>query len=515
MNFCLQAGCQLFPSQASIVMRKKIAFLGLACSLLASCGKEFLDLSPDSQVGVTNFYRTSSDFTNAVNGAYSSLQAGGQYGDWYVFSEITSDNTTNPLSGSVTDQDEFDKFYVRSTNPFLEARWNSSYQGIARCNAILDRIDAVTMPETLKTQYKGEARFLRALMYFNLVRIFGDVPLVVNEVKSVSEGYTQGRVAVDQVYEQIIQDLGEAETALPLRYTGNDLGRATSGSAKALLGKVYLTRQNFAAAATKLKEVIDTREYSLLPNYAEVFRAGNGNHAESVFAVQFKKGGLGEGSNYANNFAPEFSSNNVVSLGSTGGNNIVTPDVESAYETGDTRKAASMASSYTRPDRTVVNVRFTRKFLDVPAQNNDSDNDWPVIRYADVLLMYAEALNERGFTAGGEAFTYLNQVRTRAGLPAKTAGNPVAALQVADQAAFRLAMEQERRVELAFEGHRWFDLVRTGRAVAVMNAHFARYNIRVGTRLVTVQPYQLLMPVPQNQINVNPGQITQNPGHVL
>ncbi|WP_375436560.1 RagB/SusD family nutrient uptake outer membrane protein [uncultured Hymenobacter sp.] len=497
-------------------MRKKIAFFGLACALLASCDKDFLDLSPASQVGVTNFYRTSSDFTNAVNGAYSSLQAAGQYGEWYVFSEITSDNTTNPLSGSVTDQDEFDKFYVRSTNPFLDARWNNSYQGIARCNAILDRIDPITMPDALKTQYKGEARFLRALMYFNLVRVFGDVPLVVNEVKSVSEGYTQSRVAVDQVYEQIIRDLSEAETALPVRYTAaGDLGRATSNSAKALLGKVYLTRQNFAAAATKLKEVIDSRAYSLLPSYAEVFRAGNGNHAESVFAVQFKKGGLGEGSNYANNFAPEFSGTNVVPLGSTGGNNIVTPDVEAAYEAGDVRKAASMASSYTRPDGTVVSVRFTRKFLDVPAQNNDSDNDWPVIRYADVLLMYAEALNEQSFVAGGEAFTYLNQVRARAGLPAKTAANSVAALQVADQAAFRLAMEQERRVELAFEGHRWFDLVRTGRAIPVMNAHFARYNIRVGNRLVTIQPYQLLMPVPQNQINVNPGQITQNPGHVL
>jgi len=490
-------------------MKNKIVALAIASLLLASCGKDFLDLSPASQVGVTNFYRTASDFTNAVNGAYSSLQLSGQYGDWYVFSEITSDNTTNPLSGSVTDQDEFDKFYVRSTNPFLEARWNNSYQGIARCNAILDRIDPIPMPEALKTQYKGEAKFLRALMYFNLVRVFGDVPLVVNEVKSVSEGYTQGRVAVDQVYKQIIQDLSDAETALPVRYAASDLGRATSGSAKSLLGKVYLTQQNFPAAATKLKEVIDSKAYSLLPNYAEVFRADNGNHAESVFTVQFKKGGLGEGSNYANNFAPEFSGTNVVPLGSTGGNNIVTADVEAAYEAGDNRKPASMASSYTRPDGTVVNVRFTRKFLDVPAQNNDSDNDWPVIRYADVLLMYAEALNERGFAAGGEAFTYLNQVRARAGLPAKTAQ------QVADQAAFRLAMEQERRVELAFEGHRWFDLVRTGRAIPVMNAHFARYNIRVGTRLVTVQPYQLLMPVPQNQINVNPGQITQNPGHVL
>ncbi|MDO1450234.1 RagB/SusD family nutrient uptake outer membrane protein [Rhodocytophaga aerolata] len=485
-------------------MKKTLIFLSILGSTLVSCKDDFLDLSPVSQTNVNNFYKTASDMNAAVNATYSALQLAGQYTDWYVFSEIPSDNTTNPLSGSVTDMDEFDKFYIRSTNPFLDARWNDTYRGIARANTVLDRIVAVSMDENLKSRYIGEAKFLRALMYFNLVRIFGDVPLVLNEVTSVSEGYRHSRTPAAQVYEQIIKDLTEASAALPASYTGNDIGRATQGAAKALLGKVYLTRKasgDYQAAAKVLKEVIDLNLYELLPSYADLFKPSNANNKESIFEVQYKKGGFGEGSNYPNNFAPEFSAPFVVSVGGTGGNNIITQDMEDAYQLNNpnialrdsVRFKASMAHGYLNGNGQFIERKHIKKFSDTPFQNNDSDDNWYVLRLADVFLMYSEALNELNNGPTTDAYTYLNLVRERANVA------PVANLSYE---AFKLALENERRVELAFEGHRWFDLVRTGRAIPVM-----------ASKGIVVEEYQLLFPIPQRQIDVNPGQITQNPGH--
>jgi starch-binding outer membrane protein, SusD/RagB family len=484
-------------------MNTKWIICGLLGLTLVSCKENFLDLAPVSQTNVNNFYRTPSDFENAINGTYSALQLPGQYGNWYLFAEVRSDNTTNPLSGSVTDFDEFDKFYLRSSNPFLNDKWRDGYRGIARANAILDRIEGIQMTEELKKRITGEAKFLRGLMYFNLVRVFGDVPLVLNEVSSISEGYQQGRVAAPEIYQQLIKDLQEAAQVLPASYTGNNLGRATSGAARALLGKVYLTLKEYPAAATELKAVIDSQVYELLPNYADLFRPDNANNRESIFEVQFKKGGFGEGSPYANNFAPEFSAPFVVPVGGTGGNNIVTQDMEDAYRLNDpdpalrdsVRFQASMSQGYRNGAGEFVPRKYVKKYLDIPFQNNDSDNNWYVLRYADVLLMYAETLNEINQGPTAEAFEYVNLVRNRA---------RVAPLSGLSYAQFRLALENERRVELAFEGHRWFDLVRTDRALEVMNA-----------KGFEVKEYQKIFPVPQSQIDVNPSLIQQNPGYTL
>ena len=288
----------------------KIVALGL-CLGLISCS-DFLDLQPKNKLGGEQFYQTAEQFTMAVNGAYSTLQEGGQYGNWYVFSEIPSDNTHNLLSGSVVDQDEFDKFYIRTTNPYIANFWNKSYACINRVNTVLDRIDNIDIDETLSDRYKLECKFLRALTYFNLVRVYGDVPLVLHEI-SINESYKYMRDPKEKVYEQIIADLKEAE-ALPISYKEDkNIGRATSGAAKALLGKVYLTLNKYSEAETKLAEVINSKVYALLENeagslnnkgYASVFHADNHNNKETVFEVQFKKGGYGEGSDFPNTFAP-------------------------------------------------------------------------------------------------------------------------------------------------------------------------------------------------------------------
>lgn len=477
-----------------------IALLGFSFS---SCS-DFLEQNPQTDLSENDFYKTADDILSAVNGAYSSLQEGDIYGNWYVFGEIPSDNTRNQLSGSVTTQNEFDQFYIDTQNSMIANFWKAAYKVINRTNTILGRIDGIEINTELANQYKLECKFIRALMYFNLVRVYGDVPLVLKEI-SISESYDILREPKENVYNQIIADLKEAQD-LPVSYSTAEDGRATQGAAKALLANVYMTLHKYAEAETILAEIINSGRYSLLENtpgslnidgYKNVFSPVNHNSKEGIFEIQFLKGGYGEGSNYANNFAPENSGTNVVAVGGTGGNNIPEMDIYNAYEEGDLRRDFSMSLGYydNRKNNEWVESRYVCKFMDVPYQNNDASNNYPVIRYADVILMYAEALNQNGKTA--EACKYLNMTRRR-GFGYQTTETSPVDLQTTDKAQFALMVEQERRVELAFENHRWFDLIRTGRAVEVMRS-----------KGFSLNETNLICPIPQKQIDVNP-KLTQN-----
>ena len=382
--------------------------------------------------------------------------------------------------------------------------WKAAYKVINRTNTILGRIDGIEINTELANRYKLECKFIRALMYFNLVRVYGDVPLVLKEI-SISESYDILREPKENVYNQIIADLKEAQ-GLPVSYSTAEDGRATQGAAKALLADVYMTLHKYAEAETILAEIINSGRYSLLENtpgslnidgYKNVFSPVNHNSKEGIFEIQFLKGGYGEGSNYANNFAPENSGTNVVAVGGTGGNNIPEMDIYNAYEEGDLRRDFSMSLGYydNRKNNEWVESRYVCKFMDVPYQNNDASNNYPVIRYADVILMYAEALNQNGKTA--EACKYLNMTRRR-GFGYQTTETSPVDLQTTDKAQFALMVEQERRVELAFENHRWFDLIRTGRAVEVMKS-----------KGFSLNETNLICPIPQKQIDVNP-KLTQN-----
>ena len=476
-----------------------IALLGFSFS---SCS-DFLEQNPQTDLSENDFYKTADDILSAVNGAYSSLQEGDIYGNWYVFGEIPSDNTRNQLSGSVTTQNEFDQFYIDTQNSMIANFWKAAYKVINRTNTILGRIDGIEINTELANRYKLECKFIRALMYFNLVRVYGDVPLVLKEI-SISESYDILREPKENVYNQIIADLKEAQD-LPVSYSTAD-GPATQGAAKALLANVYMTLHKYAEAETILAEIINSGRYSLLENtpgslnidgYKNVFSPVNHNSKEGIFEIQFLKGGYGEGSNYANNFAPENSGTNVVAVGGTGGNNIPEMDIYNAYEEGDLRRDFSMSLGYydNRKNNEWVESRYVCKFMDVPYQNNDASNNYPVIRYADVILMYAEALNQNGKTA--EACKYLNMTRRR-GFGYQTTETSPVDLQTTDKAQFALMVEQERRVELAFENHRWFDLIRTGRAVEVMRS-----------KGFSLNETNLICPIPQKQIDVNP-KLTQN-----
>ena len=477
-----------------------IALLGFSFS---SCS-DFLEQNPQTDLSENDFYKTADDILSAVNGAYSSLQEGDIYGNWYVFGEIPSDNTRNQLSGSVTTQNEFDQFYIDTQNSMIANFWKAAYKVINRTNTILGRIDGIEINTELANRYKLECKFIRALMYFNLVRVYGDVPLVLKEI-SISESYDILREPKENVYNQIIADLKEAQD-LPVSYSTAEDGRATQGAAKALLANVYMTLHKYAEAETILAEIINSGRYSLLENtpgslnidgYKNVFSPVNHNSKEGIFEIQFLKGGYGEGSNYANNFAPENSGTNVVAVGGTGGNNIPEMDIYNAYEEGDLRRDFSMSLGYydNRKNNEWVESRYVCKFMDVPYQNNDASNNYPVIRYADVILMYAEALNQNGKTA--EACKYLTMPRRR-GFGYQTTETSPVDLQTTDKAQFALMVEQERRVELAFENHRWFDLIRTGRAVEVMRS-----------KGFSLNETNLICPIPQKQIDVNP-KLTQN-----
>jgi hypothetical protein len=349
----------------------------------------------------------------------------------------------------------------------------------------------------LKTRYEAEAKFLRGYFYFNLVRLFGDVQLVTTEFSDPNEGHGIQRTSASKVYEQIISDLSFAEANLPETIGAAEAGRASRWAAKALLGKVYLTQKNYASAATKLNEVIASGQFNVTANtYAAVFSPSTSFAANKdvILAVQYKSGNIGQGSNIWNSSIPwgVGLSNTVWGVASGTGDGYFRPtlELEQSYEAGDLRKAASMATSY-QNGSTTVQERYPVKYRQNGIVFGDADVDYPILRYADVLLMYAEALTEQNQAA--VAIPFINQVRARAGLAAR----PTTLTQ--DET--RLLIEKERRSEFAFEGHRWFDLVRTGRYLPVMTS-----------KGYATKEFHKLFPIPQRETDLN-SSLGQNLGY--
>lgn len=455
---------------------KKIAIIAIIAIIfiLAGCKESFLDLTPDNSNSAGNFYQTKDQFIQAVNAAYAPL-GGIHTGTLWLLTELRSDNGSyqqNTADRSGINREEIDEFRETDQNVNLQTFYTASYLGISRCNIVLEKIGSATFDQPTKDRLEGEALFLRGFYYFNLVRTFGDVPLVLKVVSTPDEAFeTSARVAETQIYTQIIADLKAAIVKLPAKYAAVDLGHTTSGAAKAILGKVYLTQKNFTEAANILKTIETEGGYSLVANYADNFKKKNG--AESILEIQYAEGAGGKSSNFAYSFAPYNAGTTVTGFalltGSGSGWNIPTQDLIESYEAGDKRFVASINQTFKDPGMKVV--PYVQKYANPPylERFNTWDN-FPVTRLADVLLMQAEALNEAGYP-NAEAFTLLNRVRTRAGLAAKTADNVDPKLKIASQVEFRAALAQERRVELAFENHRWFDLVRTGQADVVLKAH--------------------------------------------
>lgn len=494
-------------------MKTKYILIPVLAGLLAGgCKKSFLDLNPETSINGSTFYKTETEIQQAVNGAYSILQPLANESYW-IFGEMRSDNTWFQYNTADRGREQWefvDEFLVPATAECISNFWKNSYIGISRSNDVLDNIPNVTgWTDAARDQYKGEAEFLRAFHYFNLVRQFGGVPLRLTSTQSPDAALSKGRATVDEVYTAIIADLKDAADKLPASYSGTNTGRATKGAASTLLAKVYMTQKNFTDALTALRKV-QGLGYSLLPNYADIFDPNKKNGAESIFEIQYLGSQTGLYSTFMYIFAPYTSGSYVTGdsktsiHGSGSGWNIPTQDMIDSYEAGDKRKDISMGAGYKDADSNFVAIPYVKKYNHGFTDVGRTNDNFPVLRYADVMLMIAECLNEQAFATGGEAFTLLNDVRARAGLGPKTG--------VASQDAFRDAIFQERKVELAFESHRWYDLVRSGKAVEVMNAHGVKQkalSTLIPANGYQITPNKLLLPIPQTDVNLD--NLTQNP----
>lgn len=462
-------------------MKKILVLASLATLLMTSCGDSFFDLEPASSVTIDKVYKTASDYNVAVIGCYAKLQS--QVNFYTECCEYRSDNLSlgAPTAGT-QDRYDIDHFTEKPSNGILSSYWANFNNNVYRCNLLLDQIDGANFAENLKKQYKGEAMFIRALNYFNMYRIWGGVP-ATKHVVSAAEALKVARYSDEQMFDLIAGDLKEIvdNNYLPETYSSADMGRATSGAAKALLGKVYLTFHKWTEAKDILSQLIG--KYQLVSPIAQVFDVDNKNNNEIIFAVHFNKEIEGEGHSYWYNLTNASDDTNQTS------------SLLNTFPTGDDRKDLI---TYVQVEK---NVRLMNKFYDTKSPTFKTvGNDQILLRYADVLLMYAEALNEIQYDAseGSLALKYLNAVRQRAGISNLTVK------QLPTQEKFRKGILIERQREFPYEGQRWFDLVRMGFAKSVMAENG-----------VEIKDYQLLFPIPQQEIEKvgDKSILWQNPGY--
>lgn len=516
---------------------KFLTILSIAVIALGSCKKDFLNEYPHGSINITNFYKTTVDFQEALVGAYTPLRDAANVG-FYV-EEMRSDNTffdynTKDRGSVATEQVSY--FLDGASTGVTSTVWTADFNGIQRANVILSRIKTATaVPDSMKKLITGEAEALRAHYYFELVRLFGPVPLFLDETKEIGDTRV-GRSSVDSVYMQIVSDLTDAlgKVAGPsFNTSGIQSGRVTKGMIATELGMVYLTRKQYDKASAIL-QTVTTMGYGLMTNYADVFTTANENNKECIFEIDYKAGTDGQSSPFIYRFIPATTVTTVIlgvnfnnNRNNYGGWNIPTQDLVNTYEPNDKRLDASIGvikghfdkDKYYFPDSvtSVLNVGagplndstkyFTRKYFHPPYGTiiYNTDQDWYVYRYSDVLLMLAEALNEQGMS--GDALPYLNQVRQRAGLTPSTE---------TDKDALRAVIAHERRVELAFENKRWFDLVRTDQAISVMTAYGIAQKAKYGFLLpasYTVNTDRLIYAIPFRENQLNPVGLWQNHGY--
>jgi hypothetical protein len=471
-------------------------------SLLAVSCEDQLDLKPVANLTDVTFFKNAEDAKAALGAAYAAMNAPVEQS-----LDMTSTDDAVPFLTGAADRPLLWRYNLVATNTIIGS-FAPAYAAINRSNIVISRLPGIPMDEALKTRYIAEAKVLRALHYFNLVRLYGDVPLVTSETVAL-DGLTVSRDPVEKVYEQIETDLKEAEAILPKTYPAAESGRMTQAAAKGMLAKVYLTRAGttkgspyWAQAAAKAKEVIDQGVYDLYENFSDAFaltaRGGKENIIEIQYLTEVRGHNLGRG--FGVRSAPIYPA---------GGAGIARPTASlfNAYAASDKRKAVTFLTSFVfngvttnlsidTPDPTKA-VAFQKLWDKSSKTNGGEGTSIPILRYADVLLMYAEALNEANSGPTPEAYDALNKVRQRAGLD-KLSG--------LTYQAFKEAVWLERRLELVFEGSRRFDLVRTGRLLDAVKAETSF------GRNPTIEPFHVLLPIPQTDRDSNP-KLTQNPGY--
>lgn len=483
---------------------KKLFVLKALILILVICGckKEFLINPPLNEITAASFWKTEADALLGLNAVYDALQIDRGYRlGAIMLGDIAADDMT------CFDTEWFvklDQFTFNSNEDQLLGSWRAWYSGISRANSVLKYVPDIEMNTEIRDRIVNEAKFLRGVCYFNIVNIWGAAPLITSELSN-EQLLSLKREPVESIWSQIEQDFTDAE-ALPLKYGDADLGRATKGAAKAFLARSFLYQKKFQQAADKAKEVIDLGVYDLFDEYIENYQTASENGIESIFEVQFVPGTGGWGNNEGNWLVSYSAPGGVPEYVPSGGWGIIVPEATAgqAYEAGDKRRKVNLFESgsvYNNvpydPAWSPSGVNFAKYIIGDPPSDKDAiidaERNTPVIRYSEVLLIYAEALNEIDQT--GNAFPYLNIVRERAGLPD---------LSGLSKDAFRDAILQERRIEFFGEGQRFFDLRRMGKSNEFIKVKAGKVNYS--------EPKNLYFPLPQTDLDLN-SNLTQNPDY--
>ncbi|GAA4271159.1 RagB/SusD family nutrient uptake outer membrane protein [Aquimarina gracilis] len=435
--------------------------------------EDFLEEDPVAFRAPTTFYSKPSEIDQAIAAVYrinrnlhNQLQQ--------RFGESRSDNTNIEITGDGGGfgDDQLNEFTMDAANGRISDYWNTNYSGISRANFLLASIDGVDYQENVITKdaRKGEAVFLRALFYFNLVRIYGDVPYVIEPGLTPDQILSEEFIERDPAAEIYVDILNEAQTAIDLLpVTTDDPGRATRGAALMLKAKIHMAQEQYAEARPLLQE-ITTLGYSLLPNYSDVFFTRN--HDEGIFEIQYSPG-LDQGADFFRNYVPFVSGQDILGDATTpnsrGNQFQPTQNLIDLYNTQDERFQHNISvynDTIRDTDGNIINIDdyyWASKFAFPFDENqpNQQNINWQMYRYADALLMLAECYEKVG---GGDPIAIIEQIRTRAGLADPT-------LSASELGDLEQTIADERRRELAFEAHRYFDLLRTGKLEEVMRAH--------------------------------------------
>lgn len=498
---------------------KLISTLALSGMLLTtSCQKDLLNQINPNAPSTATFFKTPNDALLAVNSCYDVFHFEGSYGRWIHFDyDLRSDEGFS--NSPWTDLANSTRFIFIDYNfPLVSSVWTETYRGVYRCNQVLNNVPTIDFgtDTALKNRLLGEAHFVRALYYWNLVTLWGNVPLITEPVVASSRE-AQGNV--QQGWDFILADLKAAETSLPASYSGNDKGRATKGAAQTLMGKVYMQQRKWAEAQTQFQKVIDSGTYGLVDNYEDNFNVAGENNKESIFEIGFTDALQGNGQDVAGssqgNQRAQFFGARQVGWSDGQPRKWLYGEFNEKTVDGkpDPRRDVTLLSSnmlvygktYDERGYTDKSEVFWRKYQNDKTRNFEnyfSPIDFRVMRYADVLLMQAEALNEQGKTA--TAIPLINQVRQRPSVNL----SPLA-VGTYDQASLRTRLLHERVTELCGENTRWTDLQRSGlldtqagvTSITARDPDFS--NFVVGK--------SIYLPIPQSDITLDPA-LKQNPG---
>ena len=473
-------------------MKKYIYIIDFALLGLVSCKKDFLDRKPISDVTEGNFFKTAADAEAGIIAVYSAFISENYIFDYYINNDVVSDNCYS--GGDNPNNFQLDEFTTTALNGNVSRDWGYFYEAIGRANAVLDNVEniqSLDLTEQRKQEILGEAAFIRAFHYFQMVNIWGEVPLIVHKVNSTDPAVVyQPKSSVDAIYNSIIADLKFAMERVPLAYPQNKQ-RVTFGACNALLAKVYAQKPNpdWALALQYAEAVTSNTAYKLLANYDFLWDGKHENSTESIFEIQFINN-----SDQANwgpmLWLPPSLNNTSWRKFNTPSNNLVAA-FKMANDTVRLHSSILFEGSLPWKDAHYPNDTVPFPFKQRSAQAGRADNNI-LIRLADIILLQAEAKNELGNTAGAQ--TDLNTVRNRALLPNTLATS---------QASLKDSILLERRLELAFEGHRWFDLKRSGKVLSIMNNLGFAYNVTQN---------KLVLPIPQNELDRNP-KLKQNIGY--